>query len=187
MKQASVLKIMARFWISLAVIASLLALVALQASEAAAHVVYEQGNSGRSDDDCMWQKSEVSHGSQSPNNGAYFLAITGAKRDHVDPWTGQFFSCYYQVNVGAGGLTTQIQSYTTQPDGSATLLCLSSGPLTNTSTAWAWSVYYDRASVPCGVNYYRSRAFGRYPVNGVTLQNYMWSGTPGTHLLPSAP
>lgn len=155
------------------------------APAAEAHVVYADGQTARNGDLCLWQKAEVSHGTIDPPRGSYFQAVSQAKRDYNSG--GIILDCYYSRQVGPGVLTAQIQSYTTNPDASAPLLCQSSGPRENQTVTSIFRVFYDYGNTPCGTNNYRSRALGIDRTTDPFMQNYLFSGVPGTHLLPSNP
>lgn len=127
----------------------------------------------------------MSHGTINPPQGSYFQAISEAKRDFNNG--GIILDCYYTRQVGPGVLTTQIQAYTTNPDASAPLLCLSSGPLQNQTVTSSFRAFYNFGNTPCGTNNYRSRALGTDRATNPFMENYLFSGLPGTRLLPSNP
>jgi len=151
--------------------------MSMLAGTASAHVVYQSGNTGWFGNKCVWQKSEVSHGS---SGKGYFLAGTHAKEDVAG------FSCAGNSFMAAGNIKTQLQFYTTDQFGGSTALCYSSGLLASTILSYELTIAYDANIPPCGsLRYYRTRGLGQVWSGTAWVGSYLWSGTPGVHFLPA--
>lgn len=177
--------------LSLQVLVILSMVIALANAPVTAHVVRDQdstyhgppqwGPLGR----CMWQKAEVSHGTQ---GGGYFLAATWSKMDQFSP-----HDCFAKYLVPQGNLMTQLQYYRASSTGSTDQLCYSSGATYNQNNdVYEHRLRYDQGLHPkCNgsnyADYYRTRAFGQMWHNPNWVGGYFWSGLPGVHYLPTTP
>lgn len=165
-----VVKLNRRFYIALA---SLLILIAMTTGVAYAHYVYNSGWTYWSSTDCVWERSETSHG----GGGGYTKSDLESWRNLIYPPA----NCSITFDRPPNYIKLRYDWEKWDESTSNWVVCAYVGWQYNSSTTWHFQLSYDFGSTPwCGSGQYATDTEG-YELNGDWHGGAMWSGS---HYLP---
>ncbi|WP_448601162.1 hypothetical protein [Thermoflexus hugenholtzii] len=139
-----------------------------------AHVVYQQGWVYWSQDDCVFGRSEISHG----NYGKGYVRVdTQAYRGTSTP--SGYYPCSTYMNRPPGFMAQKVVLY--KWTGSQWAVCWETPWLYNPIETW-WIMFDTHfMNVPCGSGYYANYG-AHFEYNGGWHGGWIWSGA---HYLPA--
>ncbi|SDD76963.1 hypothetical protein [Glycomyces harbinensis] len=157
----------------IAAAAGTLALILFGASPAAAHYVYEEAFTYRSNDLCVFQRSEVSHG-----DGNGYARVDVDSSTVLGTPSGSY-PCAWPLERPAGYISAKIETYVWL--GSYWYLCDETGWVYNDTTSTELAIQARMIGQPiCGPGYYATNGVG-YVWNNNWFGGAVWSGA---HYLP---
>lgn len=157
----------------LAAAAGTLALVLFGASPAAAHYVYEEAFTYRSNDLCVYDRSEVSHG----DGNGYARVDIDASTVLATP--SGAYPCAWGLERPAGYISAKIETYVWL--GTYWYLCAQTDWVYNDTTTTELAIQARMIGQPiCGESYYATNGVG-YVWNNNWFGGAVWSGA---HYLP---
>ncbi|MQM26146.1 hypothetical protein GFD30_11270 [Glycomyces sp. NEAU-7082] len=152
--------------------AGAMAFILLGASPAAAHYVYQEGHVYRTNDLCVHERSEISHG-----DGGGYSRVDVSSTTILAP--GGAFPCAHANHKPANNIAAKIQVLAW--NGSAWYVCAETAWVYNDHTTWQLIIESRMLGLPwCGTGWYGTMGHG-YVWNNAWYGGTMWSGN---HWLP---